>query len=283
MTNVEPRKFNAKVLLCALGLMGVMSGGDAKGYDARPDSMILSDVPNSPPSASPVIVLAQVDRGSQRAANAPHVMGICDVLNLTRSPQADVFPVIDANSFYFRGKGNIDPTTATITVVQQPRHGILEPNPGWDSARYLPNDGYLGDDSFVITVEGNGQKVELRHFLFVTDEVGATENTNPVCKGMPWWKISQDANGNPVLTVMALAVLVTPDTVLTNDSLTSWLNLAQLDGKLADMSNVTVTVAGNGWFVDTTPSLIPTTNPNKWVAKGAIVVSHELVERSNHE
>lgn len=173
------------------------------GFNEGGVAMLISDVPYSPPSASPVVVVAQVDRGSQRAANAPHVMGICDVLNLTRSPQADVFPVIDANSFYFRGKGNIDPTTATITVVQQPRHGIIEPNPGWDSARYLPNDGYLGDDSFVITVEGNGQMVELRHFLFVTDEVGATQNTNPVCKGMPWWKISQDANGNNILTAVS--------------------------------------------------------------------------------
>ncbi|MFY9260443.1 MAG: hypothetical protein WAO71_08055 [Gallionella sp.] len=35
-TKIHPRKFK-KVLCCALGLMGVVSGGDAQCYDARPD------------------------------------------------------------------------------------------------------------------------------------------------------------------------------------------------------------------------------------------------------
>ncbi|MFY9261681.1 MAG: hypothetical protein WAO71_14390 [Gallionella sp.] len=37
-TRIHPRKLK-KVLCCTLGLMGVMSGGNAKCYDARPDPM----------------------------------------------------------------------------------------------------------------------------------------------------------------------------------------------------------------------------------------------------
>jgi uncharacterized protein len=38
-TIIQPRKFR-KVLRCALGLMGVMNGGDAQCYDARPDPVV---------------------------------------------------------------------------------------------------------------------------------------------------------------------------------------------------------------------------------------------------
>jgi hypothetical protein len=38
-TKIQSRKLR-KVLCCALGLMGVVSGGDAQCYDARPDPMV---------------------------------------------------------------------------------------------------------------------------------------------------------------------------------------------------------------------------------------------------
>ena len=173
--------------------------------------MFISDVPNSPPSA-PVVVAQVVSVQKNTSGNMPHILGICDVLNLTRFPQADIFPVITANTNYLGG-GNIDADTATISVIQKPKHGTIEPNPGWDSAIYLTNDNYLGNDSFIIKVEGNGQKIELRYFLYVTNEVGVNENTNPVCKGRQRWKISLDPTRNQILTAI--------DPVISNTGVTS--------------------------------------------------------------
>ena len=202
--------------------------------------------------------------------------------------------MIVVNSYYFRATGvSINPDTAKITILQQPKHGTLEMNPDWVHVIYLPNDGYLGNDSVVLQVAGDGHKVELRYFLTVTDKVGDTENTNPICNLRTFWKISQDANGNSVLTAVeypspvseASSTITDPTSMsallgsgLFDTSATSGitLNVADLAGGAVGQTTGTsitldINAANNGWFIDSTPNLneewLPTSNPNEWVAK----------------
>lgn len=157
-----------------------------------------------------------------------HILGICGLVNLTGTGQAELFPLRYTND-YFKTDGNnkdIDFASAKITIIRQPSHGILKPDSrgDWLHAKYLPNEGYLGDDSVVIQVEGNGYKVKLHYFIAVTDAMGDTTNSNPVCKGeqgRSYWKISLDTNGNSILMAIniqsptsAVATSVTDTTAL---------------------------------------------------------------------
>ena len=290
ITSVEPRKFNAKVLCCALGLMGVVSGGDAQCYDARADSMV------SPPQTQAIVMVAQTNQAVRSPANAKRVMGVCYVVaNIPAALEkydAGVFPsqslvypyeYVSAYFSQFEHRniniytGNVGPLdTSSSVIVKPPKHGILvDTGVGkYQAYLYKPEAGYFGKDSAVIEAEVNGLKVKIQYYFHSLDTKKFIESK--VCgKNWPFWKISQDANGTPTLTAVSYQspfTSVTGTTVADTAALTAALD-----------SNILSNLAGNGWFVDTTPSLIPTTNPNKWVAKGAIVVSHELVERSNHE
>jgi hypothetical protein len=273
----------------------VIEAMNSLGLNEGETTMLIADIPNAPPSTSPVVMVAQANTGIQTSAQSAHVMGICNLVNLTKSPQADIFPLITANGYFITHDATVNPSTAKITILQQPKHGRVEPtnlDGDWSATRYLPNVGYLGNDSVIIQVEGKGYKVELHYFLAVTEDAGQTYNPDSVCKGS-WWIISKDTNGNSVLTALASPVAATPNTTLTNDSLSAWLALVQQDAKLADMSGVTATLAdlpggavgqttggtitldtnaaGNNWFIDTSPAdnseFLPTSNPNEWVAK----------------
>jgi VCBS repeat-containing protein len=276
----------------------VLEAQDALGFKEGETIMLIADLPNAPPSTSPVVIVAQANSGEQTAAQSAHVMGICDVLNLTRSSQVDLFPLGYANGYFMTHDATINPGTAKITIIQQSKHGRVEPtntDGDWRYIRYVPDDSYLGSDSVVLQVEGNGYKVELHYFLAVTDDAGQTYNPDPVCKAS-WWIISQDSNGSPILVAVATPSL--PVSNVTNPaadtaSLSSWLDLAQDYNKLIDQSGVSVTYAalpggsvgqttgnvitlddnanGYGWYIDLTPGLndefLPTSNPYEWVAK----------------
>jgi hypothetical protein len=175
------------------------------GFNEGEITMLISDIPNAPPSAPMIVLVAQANTGQQMAAQNEHVLGVCDVVNVMGSAQVRLFPETNANAYFHTHDATIDPATAIITVLQQPKHGSLEPNSrgDWGDAKYIPNDGYLGNDSFVMQVKGNGYTVKLKYFIAVTNDWGVRANPNPVCKGQIW-KISQDVNGTPTLTLIAI-------------------------------------------------------------------------------
>lgn len=114
--------------------------------------------------------------------------GVCEILNVNRSSQADIHVWVDANAYFNTHKARIDRETAVIRVIQQPKHGTLEPHPDWTRARYLPNGGYVGKDFLILEVAGNGHTVRVQYFLLVTDDDGVRQN--PACKTRDYWKIS---------------------------------------------------------------------------------------------
>jgi len=171
---------------------------NALGFNEGEYTMLITDIPNTSPSMPAVVMMAKADTDQQiPKPRQLHVLGICDLVNPRLSGQADVRPVMYVNSYMSTTKliDYIDKKTATVTILQQPKHGYLESitqDGDWANSRYLPNDGYIGEDYFVMQVEGNGYKVELRYFIAVDDDMGLTSNPNPVCKGGLYkeWKIS---------------------------------------------------------------------------------------------
>ena len=165
--------------------------------------MFFADMPEIPSSEPAVVMVAQNNTSRDRVAKGERVLGVCEVLNLNRSSSLGIVPVIKANVYFNTFDAKIDTATAKISILEHPQYGEITPNSrgDWWDARYTPNDGYLGQDTFVVQVVGNGYTIKLNYFIAVTDDNGETINPNPVCKGA-WWRISKDANGNQVLTLV---------------------------------------------------------------------------------
>ena len=171
---------------------------NALGFNEGEYNMLIADIPNTPAAMPAVVIMAQTNSSQQTATARPHIMGICKVVPVTG--QTEIFPAMYANDYLSMNATKsiqyIDEKTATISIIQQPKHGYLEPimlDGDWTDSRYRPNDGYLGNDSFVMQVVGNGYKVKLHYFLVVTNELGVELNQNPICKGEDKgfiWKIS---------------------------------------------------------------------------------------------
>lgn len=142
------------------------------------------------PPATPQAGAAQVQQ--------PNALGVCGIVNVgpTGTGQGDIFPVIYANSYYFKATSakdkKINGATAKVTMIRPPKHGTVAPVMEDDdlrNPRYLPHDGFLGNDSFALQVEGNGYIVELHYFFYVTNDDGVFANPSKTCKG-DTWKIS---------------------------------------------------------------------------------------------
>lgn len=168
-TKIQPRKFK-KLLSCALGLMGVVSGGDTKCYDARPDPV-------------------DVQTSQAASQNLPNQLGVCSEYraNATHS----VAPIIGAKFYIneFKKGPNVLVTEnglinfrmdATIRIVKQPSHGSLvrykQDAKADDFSKYdynyLPNKDYVGEDNFQfdISLEGKTLRVYYQVMVFPEDE-----------------------------------------------------------------------------------------------------------------
>jgi hypothetical protein len=133
-----------------------------------------------------------------------HALGVCDIVNVGPGGigHGEMFPVLYANSFYFKAattsEEKIDFASATVDVIRPPKHGFVKAitlDGDWRNPIYIPNDGFLGHDSFVLRVRGNGYSVELHHFFHVTDDRFVTFNPNRTCKGHTW-KIAITTGGD---------------------------------------------------------------------------------------
>ena len=263
------------------------------GFTEGDHAMLIADQPNFPPSAPPAVMMVRANQ--QSVARVPHILGICDVANLTESGQVAAYPVVKANGYFKIAAAKIDYATAKVIVLQQPKHGRLEPisdNGDWRDPRYLPNDGYLGKDYFVLQVEGSGHKVQLRYFLAISGDPAVKSNPDPICKTFSW-KISSTGDGSWELQDIASN---DPGNATTGDTTNSGFPFGSLSSNhegvrytglgstSADspytFNNISVTfaaleghavgatagvgntakitldqdAAGHGWFIDTTPS-----------------------------
>ena len=149
--------------------------------------------------------------------------------------------------------GDADFFAAKVTLLQAPSHGELKLYKSTEGGWYFSsNYSYEGSDSATVLVEIGGYKVKvIYHFVLMphvpgsTDEGTATDDKS-ICPNGYIWKISStvDPSGNSTISSIEYlpADLGTGDT-LTSSSLNDWLSLAQLDGKIADLSGINVTVA----------------------------------------
>ena len=187
------------------------------GLNESEYTMVIADQPNTPP----IVMQAQANQHTT-TSQREHILGICQIVKVGPygSGQGDASPVVNANAYFNVPNAKIDYATAKISILQKPKHGRLEPTNSdgdWRDTRYVPNEDYLGNDSFGLQVEGNGQKVNLRYFMYVTDGAGESMFENKACKGVTW-KISQ----------------ITPDTLIGN--LATWQRASDLSTLLANAS-----------------------------------------------
>jgi hypothetical protein len=202
--------------------------------------MWIADIPNTPPSSSPVVMVAEA--GQLQPQNT---LGVCETAN----GKMLISPRFNAQSYMYQffGKDGFA-YGATAKIIQPPKHGILAISEGTDPNNYFfdytPDQLPSGTkDYFVVSVENKGVTVNIRYYIYI-DYLQPNEPADVnYCGDKQFWKISQDANGNQVLTLIASPASATPDTTLSSSSLSSWLSLAQLDGKIADLSGVNFSVS----------------------------------------
>jgi hypothetical protein len=263
--------------------------------------MFVPLAPDTPPQATPAVMLAKTSPEQQSAMRPEHIIGICELVDNREFRGEDgaiypnsyvITPVWNAYSYiqeyeHRKDVSDEDINAAKITVLQQPKHGTLiyeaESTTSGDY-RYSPNMGYVGKDSASVLVEIKGVNIKVVYFFHVLNSSIIHRWDEECGKKGGQWKISlaPDADTN-----LATA----------SGQLPSWLSATQLDGKLASASlanvnlaplpgtslaqttgqspNASITLddnaAGHGWFIDYTPYLneefLPTSKPNEWVAK----------------
>lgn len=186
---------------------------------ARPDPEDTIDLPPAPPQDRPMMV-AQADQALQQAAAKENIMGVCHPVPNAIAPEgARVEYVIAPNfsaQYYFSQYEHIKVQgAATVTVLQGPKHGVLLPVTAENAASigpsryvegsnlyaYFPDKGYIGKDRATLLVNFGGQKVKVVYFFQSLDHPLGNTGGNDACEKTGYqWKISQDSNGNPVLT-----------------------------------------------------------------------------------
>jgi hypothetical protein len=229
-------------------------------------NMFIADIPNAPPQNVPVMI-AQANQAQPGDTTTIRTFGICSPApNNNYSSDNGEDPIADAK-FYLRQYENRTVTgPATVTILQQPTHGILRlvtqadvgtilasdggpidpADPGY---LYLPETGYLGKDKAIILVDfGNGLKVKVVFFFqAINGPLGNTGLQDLCSKTGTMWKISSTLapNGTSTLTsVDYLPSLVTATTPVTNAAtLTSILGTSLASSLDANTSGIALNIA----------------------------------------
>jgi VCBS repeat-containing protein len=191
---------------------------------------------------------------------------------------AEISPTSDGGIYlfnYHRGDPRYQGFTfnddsTKVTLVVAPTHGKVvneESSVSNNYSHYYANEGYYGQDRFVMQVEKNGVKVRIQYLIEVPREGEATTYLCEPASGS--WKISSTT---PSLDNARLQSLF--DATNINNSVN--VTFADLpSGAVGQTTGTSITLdtnaAGNGWFIDPTPTLneewLPTSNPNEWKAK----------------
>jgi hypothetical protein len=278
-------------------------------------TMLIPDMPNVPPQEVPVMI-AQANQSQQGATVVERRIGVCQpIANMPGvAPHLGntLDPKVLAQIYFDVYEHQKVDGTATVTVLQNPKHGILRLvteadrnilftggalDPADPLYVYLPEQGYLGNDSITMLVNIGGKTVKEVIYFKVVDHPVGNDGDSAICTKGPFWKISStlDANGNSTITSVEYqspiidAGATSTDTAALASTLESsilsslsvdpslvTLNFADLPGGAVGQTvgtNITLddNAAGNGWFIDTTPAdnseYLPTSNPNEWVAK----------------
>lgn len=227
--------------------------------------MFIADMPNVPPQ-NLLVLVAQANQAQANDVTTLRTLGVCSPSPSNNySLENVVEPVGEAGYYLQQFEQRIVAGSATVSVLQQPKHGILRlvteadrgtlfgstadpldsSDPGY---AYLPEKGYLGKDSATVLVEIGGIKVKVVYFFQAVNGPLGNYGLERYCaKTGPYWKISAnlDTNGNSTFTAVDyLLPSVGEASPLTDATvLTSWLRSTQLHGNLADLSGINVSFA----------------------------------------
>jgi hypothetical protein len=170
-------------------------------------------------------------------------------------------------------KREIDADAIHTSILEEPKHGVIhfsgKMNTYGDLYSYDPKAGFLGEDKVVFQAEFGGKTYKIVMKLIVNVVTRDLSKAAPVCPTPQLIKV----NNKPVSG--------SSDYNFGNISVT----LADLSGNAVGQttgSNITLdtTAAGNGWFVDSTPSdnseFLPTSNPNEWIAKAGTAAAGKM-------
>ncbi len=146
--------------------------------------MFIADVPNIPPQDMPVVI-AQASQAQAGNVQTMRTIGVCEPVPNEDYSLENVFSPKGSAAYYLRmyeRQSVADTDPATVTILQQPKHGILRllteadrgmlfsdtaapVNPADGAYVYLPNKGYVGKDSATALVEIAGVKVKVVYFF----------------------------------------------------------------------------------------------------------------------
>ena len=242
--------------------------------------MFIPDMPNVPPQEVPVLI-AQANQAQAGDVKTMRTLGVCEPVPNSNYSLENVFSPKGSAAFYLRtfehqSVANTDP--ATVTILQQPKHGTLrlvtqadvgtilesggDPvNPADGLYFYLPENGYLGKDSATFLVEIAGVKVKVVYFLQAIQGPLGNTGVEEYCGKRGYrWKISStlDTNGNSTLTAVTYQSNVTgEDTVVMPTAAPITLD-SLLVGFVANASGVSLNITDlpNGALGQTTGTTI---------------------------
>lgn len=236
--------------------------------------MLIPDMPNVPPQYVPVMI-AQANQAQPNDVATMRATGVCyPVPSNYYSGENTLSPIVNAKAYFsiYEHKKVASSEATTVTVLQQPKHGILRlvteadrgvlfssssgpANPDNPNYAYLPEKGYLGKDSASFLIEIGGVQVKVVYFFqAVEGPLGNTGREDYCSETGIRWKISStiDANGNSTITSVEYQspVVSAANTALTDTAAlasTLCLNFTAgasfLGSATVDPSVITLTIA----------------------------------------
>ena len=234
--------------------------------------MFVPDVPPEVPQLeTPVMIVESYVEGSKH-----RTIGQCRVVeNLTHGKDdldSGISPVSSVGQYFNWFEDKEVGYEGEVTLLQGPKHGVLEVR-GKNSWNYIPNEvDYLGTDSATFMVEIDGYTVELTYGIKAVDFIGSGVQGAAIheypenCPHGEFWKISPDGEITPLHRELkehekdedrgSIENLL-QETLATNQFNLSFDDLA--NGALGEATNNTITLdttANNyGWYIDLTPGL----------------------------
>ena len=247
-------------------------------------NMFIQDMPNVPPQNLPVMI-AQANQAQPSDVKTTRTLGVCfPAPNEMYSLENVIEPIGEAKAYLRMYEHQTVTSPTTITVLQQPKHGILrlvteadrgtlfssssgplKPDAG--GYAYLPENGYEGKDRATVLVEIGGIKIKIEYFFqAISGVLGNTGSTDRCRNTGPYWKISTTLNpdGNSTIPSVEYQSPISDAGTSTTDTATlaSTLDSSILSSLSVDPSLVTLNIADlpNGAVGQTTKLKGPGSN-----------------------
>ncbi|OIR01050.1 hypothetical protein GALL_168470 [mine drainage metagenome] len=230
--------------------------------------MLVPDMPNVPPQNVPVMI-AQANQAQPNDVTTIRTLGVCHPApNHNYSLDNVEDPILSASNYMQAFENKTVTGPATTVILQLPKHGVLrlvteadrgtlfgstaDPlDPADALYAYLPEDGYVGNDSATIQVDfGNGLKVNVKYcFQAISGVLGNTGLEDLCSKTGVYWKISSTLAPNGTSTITSVdyqtpATLAAEATSTNVAALASWINTTDLRLKGPGSINFSINFLG---------------------------------------